>query len=128
MEHISAQAVLVIHARIIDATGGSHGVRYVGHIESAVSAPKQSFGGEAVYTDLFTKAAVLFKKLASYHPFVDGNKRTAVATAARFLYKNGYELSVSQEDMVAFTVRVVEDGLEVDAIAEWLEENSRMQK
>lgn len=128
MEYVSAQAVLVIHARIIDATGGSHGVRDVGQIESAVTAPKQSFGGEEVYEEVFTKAAVLFKKLASYHPFVDGNKRTAVATASRFLYKNGHELSVPQKEMVTFTVQVVEDGLEIDAIAEWLEENSKQRK
>jgi len=128
MEYVSAQAVLVIHARIIDETGGSHGLRDVGRVESAVSAPKQSFAGDEVYSGLFAKAAVLFKKLASYHPFVDGNKRTAIATASRFLCKNGYRLSVSQKKMVAFTVRVVEDGLEIDAIAEWLKEHSKSRK
>lgn len=124
MNYLSARDVLVIHARIVEKTGGSQGVRDVGLLESAMAAPRQSFDGDDLHGGVFMKAAVLFQKLAANHPFVDGNKRTAVAVASRFLYINNYQLNVSRSELVEFTVRVVEDDLDRTAIAEWLEEVS----
>jgi len=123
LKYIDAQAVLVIHAKIIDKTGGSHGVRDVGMLESAVGAPRQSFDGKDLHQGVFTKAAVLFKKLASNHPFVDGNKRTAFAATARFLFMNGCIIEADETAVVNFTVRVVEKDLDIDQIADWLNKN-----
>ncbi len=94
-------------------------------LESAVTSVQQSFGGKEVHEGVFLKAAVLLEKIASNHAFVDGNKRTAIATAARFLFLNGYSLAASQQDIVDFVVRVVEEKLGKKEIAEWLEENSQ---
>ena len=123
VKYIDAQAVLVIHAKIIDKTGGSHGVRDIGLVESAVAAPRQSFGGKKLYESVFAKAGVLFKKLAGHHPFVDGNKRTAFVSTARFLHRNGCKITAANNNVIDFTVRVVEDELEVEEIAEWLNKN-----
>lgn len=124
MRYLKPKEVLVIHARIIDQTGGSQGVRDVGLLESAVMGPQQSFGGKEVHEGVFAKAAALLERIASHHAFVDGNKRTAIAAAARFLYVNNYKLSASQEVIVNFMVQVVEEKLDHDAIATWLETHS----
>jgi death-on-curing protein len=125
VKYIGAQAVLVIYAKIIDKTGGSHGVRDIGLVESAVAAPRQSFGGKKLYESVFAKAGVLLKKLAGHHPFVDGNKRTAFVSTALFLHRNGRKITTADNDVIDFTVRVVEDELEVEEIAGWLKAHTR---
>src|SRR3990167_4750881 len=104
MHYITEEDILVIHARIIDQTGGSHGVRDVGLLKSITHKPKTMFGNKELYVGLFTKTAVLFEAIVNYHVFVDGNKRTAIAAASRFLYINGYELSTSNKKMVDFVL------------------------
>lgn len=125
MRYVSAKDVLVIHARIVEKTGGSQGVCDVGMLESAVAAPQKSFEGKDLYQGVFTKAAVLFKKLASNHPFVDGNKRTAFTMSARFLFMNGYTIEADETAVVNFTVRIVEKNLDIDQIADWLSKNAK---
>lgn len=78
---------------MIDKTGGSHGVRDLGLLESAVMRPKATFGGEELYSDVFSKAAALMHSLIRNHPFVDGNKRTGIAAAGLFLAQNGVQLT-----------------------------------
>lgn len=124
MEYLNTKDVLVIHARLIDRTGGSHGVRDLGLLESAISACRQSFGEKEVYQGVWDKSAALFEKIASNHPFVDGNKRTAITATSRFLYLNGYEITVSQQEMVSFTLRVAKNEVDIQEIADWLKEKS----
>ncbi|HUM70888.1 MAG TPA: type II toxin-antitoxin system death-on-curing family toxin, partial [Chloroflexota bacterium] len=91
-EYLTAQQVLFIHARLIATTGGEHGVRDIGLLESAVARPQATFDGVELYPDLFHKAAALMESLAQNHPFVDGNKRTAITATAMFLRRNGRRL------------------------------------
>ena len=86
---LSAQQVLFIHARLIEATGGEHGVLDLGLLQAAVARPQATFDGADLYASLFQKAAALMESLAQNHPFVDGNKRTAITAAALFLLQNG---------------------------------------
>jgi len=128
MEYLKAEDILQIHSFIIDEIGGSHGVRDREVIASAAQAPRQSFDDEEVYANVYKKAAVYLHCIAMNHSFIDGNRRTAVTTASIFLEENGYEIVAEESNFENFAVRVVEDGLEVDAIAEWLEENSEHQE
>ena len=66
--------VIFIHSVVIDETGGSHGVRDEGLLESAVGQMHQTFGGKDLYTSLFDKAGIRFLGLLKNHPFIDGNK------------------------------------------------------
>ncbi len=77
MKYLSAEQVLFIHSRLIDETGGSHGIRDTGLLQAAVERPKATFGGKDLYPDIFYKAAALLESLIKNHPFIDGNKRTA---------------------------------------------------
>jgi death-on-curing protein len=122
--HLTPAQVLFLHARIIEETGGSHGVRDLGLLESAVARPRASFGGEDLYPDLPTKAAALMQSLAGNHPFVDGNKRTAIAAAGIFLSRNGRRLTASNEELECFTLEVAQSRHSLEAIAVWLAAHS----
>lgn len=125
MKYLSAQEVLVLHARIIDKTGGTGGVRDVGLLESACMRPQATFGGKQLHQAMFTKVAALLHSLARNHPFLDGNKRTAIVAASRMLHVNGYELTADNRDVVAFMLGVAQGQKGIQEIAEWLKANSK---
>ena len=93
MKYLSAEEVLILHDRIIEETGGAHGLRDIGLLLSALERARAEFGGKERYPDLFTKAGSIFESIARNHAFIDGNKRTAMAATARFLFANGYDLA-----------------------------------
>ena len=124
MNYHTPEQVLFIHSRLVAETGGSHGVRDLGLLESAVARPQATFDGKELYPDLFTKAASLMDSLVNNHPFIDGNKRTGVTAAGLFLRINGRKLDASSEDLEACTRRVVAKGMEISELADWMRTNS----
>lgn len=128
MKYFTSEDILLIHSFIIDETGGSHGLRDRGAIEALVAAPKQSFENKEQYSDIYQKAAVYLHRTIMNHPFVDGNKRTAVTVAGLFLEENGYDITVKEGDFEEFAVRVVEEKLEINEIAKWLTKHSQKRK
>lgn len=117
--YLTPQQVLFIHARLIDSTGGGHGVRDLGLLQSAVARPQATFDGQDLYPDPFSKAAALMASLAGNHPFVDGNKRTAITAASLFLQLNGYRVETTSAELERFTLWVVIDNPEIEVIAAW---------
>jgi death on curing protein len=92
------QEVLAIHARLIEAFGGSHGLRDEGALESALaSAEYREYYENA---DLVTCAATYAYHLTQAHAFVDGNKRIAAAVSEVFLKINGARMSMTDEQIV----------------------------
>ena len=89
--YLDAEGVLAIHAEVLAAHGGSPGLRDQGLLESAVAAPQASFGGELLIQEPVAVAAAYLFYLCRNHPFVDGNKRTAMTAAITFLRLNGIE-------------------------------------
>lgn len=87
--HLTAEAVKAIHEEVLAAHGGSPGLRDVALLESAVAAPQATYGGKALLKDVVEIAAAYLFYLCSNHPFVDGNKRTALAACLIFLETNG---------------------------------------
>ena len=87
--HLTATAVRAIHADVIASDGGSEGIRDEGLLESAVAAPQATFGGAPLMHDAGEIAAAYLFYLCRNHPFVDGNKRTALAACLVFLEVNG---------------------------------------
>jgi len=77
------------HELIITETGGLPGFREATLLHAAVARPFATFGGEELYPTDFEKAAALFHSLIKSHPFMDGTKRTAFATALFLLERLG---------------------------------------
>lgn len=125
ISYVSLDVVLAIHDDMIDRYGGSHGIRDLGLIQSAIARPQSSFGGEDLYPYIFDKAAALFHSLIFNHAFVDGNKRTTIVSTARFLSMNGYELEVSEKEFVAFPLQVENKHLSIEEISNWLQKHSK---
>ena len=92
MKILDKRQVRLLHQQLIEASGGSPGLRDEGLLESALSAPFQSFAGTSAYPSLQQKAARLGYGLVKNHPFVDGNKRTGAHVMLVFLAVNGVEL------------------------------------
>lgn len=89
LAHPTVEAVKAIHAEVLAAHGGSDGLRDEALLESAVAAPQASMMGKPLLSDSVEIAAAYLFYLCRNHPFVDGNKRTALATCLVFLSENG---------------------------------------
>lgn len=89
LAHPTVEVVRAIHAEVLAAHGGSAGVREQALLESAVAAPQATMMGEPLITNPVDVAAAYLFYLCRNHPFVDGNKRTALATCLVFLSENG---------------------------------------
>lgn len=128
MKYLTVKDVLLLHNLAIDESGGSHGLRDLGLLESAVARPQASFGGEDLYPTIFIKAGALVHSLLRNHPFVDGNKRTSMYSAMTFLELNGYRFIAKQKEVVNFALRVENEKLPVEEIAKWLKGHVRKTK
>jgi death on curing protein len=124
MNYLTAEQVLFIHARLIAETGGAHGVRELNLLLSAVARPQATFEGQELYPDLFSKSAALLESLIGNHAFVDGNKRTAITAIGLFLRLNGYGLTASNREVVAFTLQCAQERVPLEQIALWLKEHT----
>ena len=125
MNYLSAEQILFIHARLIEETGGSHGVRDLGMLLSAIGRPQASFDDQDLYADLFSKAAALMESIIRNHPFVDGNKRTGVTAAGLFLRRNGYRLTTNNADLAATTMKIAQSQGNLEELIIWFRENSQ---
>jgi death on curing protein len=119
MNWLSLPELTFIHERVIDETGGVHGVTNPGGLESALKRPFTSFGGVALFSDLFSKVAALIHSIIVFHPFTDGNKRTALVAADVCLRLNGYRI-VPSEEVESYFWAVARGERENEEIAEWL--------
>lgn len=95
---VSYAVVLALHGEQLAEHGGADGLRDEGLLESSLARPQNIFGHDT--PDLATLAAAYGFGLAKNHPFVDGNKRASFVVTELFLVLNGYELTVSDEEIV----------------------------
>ena len=91
--------VIEIHADQIERYGGSSGIRDINLLSSAVAMPYASFQDEFFHADLYEMAAAYAFHLSKNHPFIDGNKRTALAASLVFLEMNGISLVDPEEKL-----------------------------
>ena len=89
--HLTVKIVREIHQWAIRDFGGSDGIRENALLESAVAAPQATFGGKSIYASLTEIAGAYLYYLCRNHPFLDGNKRTALGACLVFLRLNGVE-------------------------------------
>ena len=114
---ITAVEVVAIHDRVVEATGGSLGVADPDGILAAVARPFQTFGGEDLYPTVWDETAAMLESLCNRHPFIDGNKRTALVAAVFMLHRQGFELDIPTDDGEAFMLRVAQGWNEISEIA-----------
>jgi death on curing protein len=116
---LATAVVTAIHDEAIYEFGGLAGIRDFGLLESALDRPRNRLAYEPKST-LFELAATLCVGLAKNHPFIDGNKRTALLATRAFLFLNGYALEPTEEDEVLTMVAVADSSLSEQQLADWL--------
>lgn len=125
MKYLTEAQILLIHSIIIDETGGMHGIRDRRALLSLENAPRQKIFGKELYLSMFEKAAIYARDIIMNHPFLDGNKRTGMASAAVFLEHNGHVLEAREGEIEAFAVRIIRERLEIRNIAAWLKKRAK---
>lgn len=98
---LNKEQIKYLHSKMIQETGGSNGIRDEGLLDSALSAPFQSFGGMELYPSMIRKGARLCCGLIKNHSFFDGNKRIGIYAMLVFLELNGMEIECSEEELIA---------------------------
>ncbi len=94
---------IAIHDALIHEFGGSLGIRDEGALASAIMRPQLGY-----YDSLIEEAAALMESLANNHPFVDGNKRTALAVTDAFLRLNGHFIDCDSVEAYEFFIGLFE--------------------
>ena len=124
MKTISLEQLLQIHALVADSTGGSTGLRDLGRLEAAIATQTQNVFDEELYPSTVEKAAAIIRGIVADHPFVDGNKRTAMLAGLTLLEMNNLRFAAQSGEIEDFAVRIATDKLDVPAIASWLRSHS----
>lgn len=118
---LTLEQLLEIHALVIDTTGGSGGLRDLGRLEAAIASQHQSVFGEELYQGVVNKSAAIMRGIVADHPFIDGNKRTAMLSALTLLALNKVEFHTKKGEIEDFAVKIATDHLDIPIIARWLE-------
>jgi death-on-curing protein len=111
--------ILESHQNQIDTYGGSHGIRDIGLLESAIAQPEASFGGQYLHADLFEMAAAYLYHLVMNHPFVDGNKRIGLEASLIFLEINDESLIANDAELVDLVLKTTAGEVGKQEIAEF---------
>lgn len=115
----------MMHSQLIEQTGGIDGIRDEGLLESAISAPFQSYGNEELYPTIQRKAARLGYGLINNHSMLDGNKRIGAHAMLVFLAINGVELQYTQKDLYSIILNVASGQKNEQDLWKWILEHQK---
>jgi death-on-curing protein len=117
-------ALLHLHRESLRQFGGAEGLRDAGLLDSALSRPRNRFAHEGT-GDLCDLAAAYAFGLVRNHPFVDGNKRAALASAGVFLMANGLDLTAPPAMVTVAVLELAADDMSEAAFADWLRAHTK---
>ena len=114
--HLTVAAVKAIHVEVLEAHGGAAGLRDETLLESAVAAPQATMMGQPLISDSIEIAAAYLFYLCGNHPFIDGNKRTALAACLVFLGSNNLlpETKLPTDEWEKFVLAVAASEIDRD--------------
>jgi death-on-curing protein len=114
------ETIIAIHHRQISEHGGSEGLRDEGSLSSALARPENLLAYGDPPPDLASLAAAYAYGIARDHPFVDGNKRTALVAARTFLILNGVDLDATQDDKFLTFLNLGGGVIHEEELADWI--------
>jgi len=117
---LTLSEVVEIHADQIEQYGGGNGVRDINLLSSAVAMPYATFSGDFLHRDIFEMAAAYAFHISQNHPFVDGNKRTALASALVFLELNRIGIPDPDEKLYDAMIQIASGKMAKEKFAEIL--------
>jgi death-on-curing protein len=118
--YLSVNEVIEINAEMVSKFGGIHGLRDSGALQSAVGRLESGY-----YADVIEEAAALFESLSQNHPFLDGNKRTAITATGVFLLLNGHRLLFDDVEAYKWLIGLYEtERVSKATIEPWLRQHA----
>ena len=114
------ETAVAIHQRQISEHGGIEGLRDEGLLASALARPQNLLAYAQPRPDLAALAAAYAYGIARDHPFVDGNKRTALVAARTFLLLNGVNLEASQDEKYLTFLQLAQGTVTEEQLADWI--------
>jgi len=115
MAELTVRKIIEIHDEIIKKYGGTRG-------EATLEMLIYKTNRE---NDIFEKSSLILHGITSQHPFFDGNKRTALVTAEKILYVEGYYIHAEAEEKVCLMIKIAEYKCSVKKIEKWIKERTR---
>lgn len=122
---LTIEQILELHVLAVNHSGGSTGVRDIGRLEAAVATQSQEVFGQELYASVYEKAGAIMRGIVQDHPFIDGNKRTAMLAGLTLVELSGFTFTAQKGELEDFAVRIATDQLDVAVIAEWLAIHTR---
>ena len=121
---LTLDEVLSIHEEQIRLFGGPSGIRDAGLLLSAMGNVEATFDGAFLHESIFEMAAAYLYGICRNHPFLDGNKRTAAATALTFLDMNRIELDADEDEFYRLVIGVAEGRVSKASVAVFLQDHA----
>ena len=118
--HLLLQDILNFHSDLERQFVLLPGIRNIGLLESAISTAFQSFDGYDLYPTVHEKAAQLCRGIAKNHPFIDGNKRTALHCMFIYLKANGYIINTTLEEKKSLIIDIASGEKSYEDVVNWL--------
>lgn len=103
---ITLAEVVEIHKNQVELYGGNPGIRDYSLLSSAIYFPQSTFDSQLLHDDIFDMAAAYIYHICQNHPFIDGNKRTALVCGLVFLDFNGIEIDDQSEILYKMMMKV----------------------
>lgn len=123
MRLLTVKHIQDIHDFVVKETGGPFGVRDQGRLEAVIAVQSQHVFGKETYPGPYQKAAAIVQAIIVDHPFLDGNKRTAMLAGLTFLSNNKIEFKAKKGEIEDFAVKIATEKPKVKVIAKWLEDH-----
>lgn len=117
---LTADEIIMLHSKLLKATGGLPGLRDRGLLESAVLGVNAGFENMEQYPTVEEKAARLAYALITNHAFVDGNKRVGILAMLMTLKLNGVMLRYTQQELIDLGLAAASGTIGYGKILEWI--------
>ena len=115
--------VLKLHTKIIEKSGGSHGVRDDHALDSCLEQPLSTFGGQDLYPSQIDKGAAIGFFLIANHPFIDGNKRIGLIAMKQYLAFHKYYIEASIDTQESIILAVASGEMDRETFTKWVEKH-----
>lgn len=118
---LSEEVIIAIHDEQLSIHGGGVSLRDAGMLASALERPINKWSYEEA--GLPELAAAYAFGLAKNHPFIDGNKRTALLALYAFLFINDVDFIVPEADAAAIILALAAGEVDEDGLTRWIRDN-----
>ena len=125
IKFLTLSEVLLILEDQIRNYGGIYGVRDINLLSSAIYMPESTFDGKYLHKTIPAMAAAYAFHICQNHPFIDGNKRAALASSLVFLDINGFEFTCKNETLYNEIMDLAKGNINKNELIDFYEKHSK---